>query len=255
MATVKLHCPFAGLNGCHNGGGNRLTRAYLITHLHDRHCKGDAQTITKQSILTDLAVFEKAEETFKRMGIWLCGVCFKTHTVGAKCRHGHGADFVSPPNIRDGVVRFVIYDLTKPLAPTCSQLNHVDGLVHDIVDGFTLSLLDSLFSKGLRTVKSIPPKCRLGFSRVLKRALDKVISKSDDISCWVSLLVLPLCLLKTFCPRSNLERKSANKRHRQEESITNAIRSWSVPGGSLQLVRETLAQSAPLMDILVSGRP
>ncbi|GKA62621.1 reverse transcriptase domain-containing protein [Tanacetum coccineum] len=105
----------------------------------------------------------------------------------------------------------------------------------------------SLFSKGLRTVKSIPPKCRLGFSRVLKGALDKVVCKPDDISCWVSLLVLPLCLLKTFCPRSNLECKSANKRQRQEESITNAIRSWGVPGGSLQLVRETLAESGPPM--------
>ncbi|GJY22392.1 putative reverse transcriptase domain-containing protein [Tanacetum coccineum] len=125
--------------------------------------------------------------------------------------------------------------------------DHVDSLVLDPHDGFTLSLLDRLFSKGLRTVKSIPPKCRLGFSRVLKGALDKVISKPGDISCWVSLLVLPLCLLKTFCPRSNLECKSANKRQRQEESVTNAIRSWGVPGGSLQLVRETLAESAPPM--------
>nr|GEW49162.1 reverse transcriptase domain-containing protein [Tanacetum cinerariifolium] len=70
-----------------------------------------------------------------------------------------------------------------------------------------------------------PPKCRLGFSRVLKEALDKVICTLDDISCWVSLLVLPLCLLKTFRPRSNLECKSAIKRQRQEESIVNAIRS------------------------------
>nr|GEV52001.1 hypothetical protein [Tanacetum cinerariifolium] len=92
-----------------------------------------------------------------------------------------------------------------------------------------------IFHKGLRTVKSILPKCLLGFSRALKRALDKVICKPDDISCWVSLLVLPLYLLKTFDPRSNLECKSANKRQRQEESSTNAIRSWGVPGGSLQL--------------------
>ncbi|GJU53878.1 hypothetical protein Tco_1227592 [Tanacetum coccineum] len=116
-------------------------------------------------------------------------------------------------------------------------------------DGFTLSLLDSLFSKGLCMVKSIPAKCRLGFSRVLKGAIDKVICNPDDISCWVSLLVLPLFLLKTFCPRSNLECKSANKRQRQEESITNAINSWGVPGGSLQLVRETLAESvSPMLD-------
>ncbi|GKF82757.1 hypothetical protein Tco_0244413, partial [Tanacetum coccineum] len=182
------------------------------------------------------------------MGIWLCGVCFKTHTLRTKCRHG--TDIVPPPDIGDGFVRFVLYDLTKPRVPVCPQFDHADGLLHDQHDGFTLSLLDSLFSKGLRTVKSIPPKCRLGFSRVLKGALDRVICKPDDISCWVTLLVLPLCLLKTFYPRSNLECKSANKRQRQEESIINAIRSWGVPGGSLQLVRETLAESAsPMLDM------
>ncbi|GJV98457.1 hypothetical protein Tco_1553709 [Tanacetum coccineum] len=213
MAIVRFHCPFAGLSGCHDGGGNGLTKTSLITHLRDRHCNGDAQAITKHALLADLVVFERAEVTLKRMGIWLCGVCFKTHTLRAKCRHG--ADFVSPPDIGDGFVRFVLYDLTKPLVPSCSQLDIVDGLLHDQHDGFTLSLLDSLFSNGLRTVKTIPPKCRLGFSRVLKGALDKC--------------------------------KSANKRQRQEESITNAIRSWGVPGGSLQLVRETLAESSPRM--------
>nr|GEW64116.1 hypothetical protein [Tanacetum cinerariifolium] len=206
---------------------------------------GDAQAVTKKSLLTDLVAFERAEATLKRMGIWLCGVCFKIHTFRAKCQHG--ADSVPPPDIGDGVIRFVIYDLAKPLAPPCSLLDQVDGLVHDQHDGFTLSLLDSLFSKRLRTVKSIPPKCRLGFSRVLKGALDKVICTLNDISCWVTLLVFPLCLLKTFFPRSNLECKTANKCQRQEESITDAIRSWGVPGGSFQLVRETLAESAPPM--------
>ncbi|GKE75245.1 hypothetical protein Tco_1537286 [Tanacetum coccineum] len=220
MAVVRFHCPFARLSGCHDGSGNGLTKTYLITHLRDRHCRG----------------------------IWLCGVCFKTHTLHTKCHHGY--TFVPPPDNGDGDVCFVLYDLIKPHVPSCSQLDRVDGLLPIQYDGFTLSLLDSLFSKGLRTIKSIPPKCRLGFSRVLKEALDKVICKPDDISCWVSLLVLPLCLLKTFCPRSNLECKSANKRQRQEESIINAIRSWGVPGGSLQLVRETLAESAsPMLDL------
>ncbi|GKD70946.1 hypothetical protein Tco_1325036 [Tanacetum coccineum] len=155
IGIVRFHCPFAGLNGCHDGGGNGLTKAYLITHLREIHCTGEAQAITKHSLLTDLVVFERAEVTLKRMGICLCGVCFKTHTLRAKCRHG--ADFVPPPDIGDGVVRFVIYDLAKPLAPSCSQLDHIDGLLHDQHDGFTLSLLDSLFSKGLRTVKSTLP--------------------------------------------------------------------------------------------------
>ncbi|GKB62944.1 RNA-directed DNA polymerase, eukaryota, reverse transcriptase zinc-binding domain protein [Tanacetum coccineum] len=88
----------------------------------------------------------------------ICGCLFKvyvTHTLWSKCRHGNSWDFVSPLDGGDGVVRFVLYDLTKPQA-----------------------LLDSLFSKGLRTVQFIPPKYRLGFSRVLKGALDKLLRET-----------------------------------------------------------------------------
>ena len=88
---------------------------------------------------------------------------------------------MSPPDCGDGVVRFVLHDLTKPQVP--SHVDVVEDLVLDELGGFDLPLLDSLFSKGLRTVKSIPPKCRLEFSRVLKGALDKVICAPDDISC------------------------------------------------------------------------
>ncbi|GKE71485.1 hypothetical protein Tco_1529557, partial [Tanacetum coccineum] len=47
--------------------------------------------------------------------------------------------------------------------------------------------------------------------------------------------------------RINLECKSAIKRQRQKECIINAIRSWGMPGGSLQLLRETLAESSPTL--------
>ncbi|GKG04093.1 hypothetical protein Tco_0314480, partial [Tanacetum coccineum] len=92
----------------------------------------------------------EAEVTFKRMGIWLCGVCFKTHTFRSKCRHGEGSDFVPPPDCGDGEVRFVLYDLTKPQVPSSSvQLDHVDELVLDEHVGFNLLLLDRLLSKEL----------------------------------------------------------------------------------------------------------
>nr|GEY47173.1 ABC transporter A family member 9-like [Tanacetum cinerariifolium] len=137
------------------------------------------------------------------MGIWLCGVYFRMHTLWTKCRHGNGLDFVSPP---DGVVRFVLYDLANPHIPPCSKKSdHVNDGVFDLHGSFTLALLDSLFSKGFRTVKSISPKCRLGFYRILKGSIDKMICKYNDISGWVSLLALPLCLLTTFHPRCNLE--------------------------------------------------
>ncbi|GJZ16899.1 hypothetical protein Tco_0553022 [Tanacetum coccineum] len=140
-----------------------------------RHCNGKAQAITKHSLLTDLVIFERAEVTLKRMRIWLCGVCFKIHTLGAKCHHGKSS-FMSPPDSGDGVVHIVLYDLKKPRVSFCSeQLNHVKDLLHNQHRGFSIALLDSLFSKRLRTIKSIPPKCRLGFSRVKKGALNKVI--------------------------------------------------------------------------------
>nr|GEV33120.1 hypothetical protein [Tanacetum cinerariifolium] len=182
IAIVRFHCPFARLSGCHDASGNGLTKNYLITRLWDRHCHREAQAITKHALLTDLVVFERAELTLKRIGLWLCGFCFTTHTLRTKCRYGSA--FVPPLDNGDGGVRFVLYDLKKPHLPSCSQLDHVDGLSPVEHDGFTLSFLDSLFSKGLRTAKSIPPKCRLGFSRVLKGALDKVICKPDHISCW-----------------------------------------------------------------------
>ncbi|GKE12715.1 hypothetical protein Tco_1416266 [Tanacetum coccineum] len=56
---------------------------------------------------------------------------------------------------------------------------------------------------------------------------------------------MPLCILKTFYPRSCIECKSGIKRQCQEESIANAIRSWGIPGGSLQLVKEALVEPSP----------
>ena len=146
----------------------RLTKTSLITHFRDHHFNGDALAITKHSLATSLVVFEAAEVTLKRMGLWLCGICFKTHTLRTKCRHGNGSDFVSPPDCGDGVVKFVLFNLTKPQIPSSTLFTHVEDLVLDVHGGFDLPILDTMSSKGLRIVKSIPPKCRLGFSLILK---------------------------------------------------------------------------------------
>ncbi|GJV87778.1 reverse transcriptase domain-containing protein [Tanacetum coccineum] len=61
-------------SGCHDGGGNGLTKTLLISHLRKRHCNGDAYIITKQSLTTSLVVFEATEVTFKRMGLWFVGL-------------------------------------------------------------------------------------------------------------------------------------------------------------------------------------
>ncbi|GKE35286.1 hypothetical protein Tco_1454608, partial [Tanacetum coccineum] len=90
-----------------------------------------------------------------------------THTLQSKCRHENGSDFVSPPDGGDGGDggdQFVIYDLDKPHVPSCSkQFDHVNDEVYYLHGGFTLDLLNSLFSKGLYTVKSILPSVVWGF--------------------------------------------------------------------------------------------
>lgn len=234
-AVVRFHCPFVGLSGCQDGGGNGLTCASMLVHLRDRHCCEDAQATTRHSLSTSLAVFSAAEITFKRMGRWLCGVCLKTHPFRSVCRHGRGSDFVAGPDCGDGVIRFVLHGLPRPMAP---PLASGVVMVPDSPEGFTVTSLDRLLSLGLRTVKSIPHRCRLGFSRVFKGALDAVISSPADLSCWVRLFVMPLCLLKTFSARSSLECRAAVRRQRQEESIANAIRSWGEPGGICSFSRK-----------------
>ncbi|GKF31906.1 hypothetical protein Tco_0101704 [Tanacetum coccineum] len=94
--------------------------------------------------------------------------------------------------------------LTKPLLITHLRDRHCNGEAQAIAKH---SLLNDLVI----------------FERA-EGALDKVIWP-DDISCWIILLVLPLCLLRNFCPRSNIECKSCIKRQRQEDNIVNAIRS------------------------------
>ncbi|GKB07223.1 hypothetical protein Tco_0835507 [Tanacetum coccineum] len=169
MLVVRFHCPFVSLSGCQDGGRNGLTKTLLITHLLDRHCSGEAQAITKHSLLTDLAVFERTELTLKRMGLWLCG----------------------------------------PHVPSYSkQSDHVNNGVYDLHGGFTLSLLDIMFSKGLRIVKSI---LQVSFGVF-----------SGDI--------LSACLLLSVNTRKSV--------------LLMVIRSWGMLGGSLQLLKETLAESS-----------
>ncbi|GKD51074.1 RNA-directed DNA polymerase, eukaryota, partial [Tanacetum coccineum] len=84
----------------------------LITHLRDRHCNGDVQAITRQSLSVNLVFLG---------GRGFCG---------------------------DGVVRFVLYEIIKPHVPSSSeQINNVDDLVLVQHKGFTLVILDSFFKR------------------------------------------------------------------------------------------------------------
>nr|GFB63905.1 splicing factor U2af large subunit B [Tanacetum cinerariifolium] len=67
------------------------------------------------------------------------------HLRDRHCMPWHGF-FCVTPDSDDGVVRFVVYDLTRPQVPSCFEhLNHVEDLLCDQHGGFTLALLDNLF--------------------------------------------------------------------------------------------------------------
>ena len=150
----------------------------MCVNLRVRKFCGVDQDATHHGLATSWSVFSNAEITFKRMDIWLCGVCFKTHSLRTRCRHDRD-DIVDPPNCGDSVVRFILYDFPVPPAPT-----PLPGCVDaSEVHVFTISSLDCLLLKGLRTIKSIRPKCCLVFSRVLKGALDAEVSSPDALSC------------------------------------------------------------------------
>ncbi|GKC79841.1 hypothetical protein Tco_1130615, partial [Tanacetum coccineum] len=127
--------------GCLDDGGNRLTKTSLITHLRDRHCNGEVQAITKHSLLTDVAVFERVEVTFKRMGLWLYGVCFKAHTLRSKCCHD--MDFVPPLDGGDGrILKNLLDKLSFHVLFFQSSMTHsslIDSRSGD-VQGFAAAL-------------------------------------------------------------------------------------------------------------------
>ncbi|GJV86888.1 hypothetical protein Tco_1530826 [Tanacetum coccineum] len=172
-------------------------------HKHQRMEQNLTQLCNIDPMLDDLKVLARCISIWKAhpagnpTDIWSLDIVLQDphHTLRYKCRHGKETHFVSPFDCGDCVVRLVLYDLTKPQNPASSiQFDRVEDLVLDEHDGFTLPLFDSLFSKGLRTIKFISRKCCL------------------------SLLVLAFCLFKTFFPRSNLECK---------EVLDEASLSWS----------------------------
>ena len=134
----------------------------MRVHLRDRNFVIDDIDVTKHALSSSVSVYDEAVTTFRSMGMWLCGVCFKTHGLKKMCRHGEGFNFLCPPDGGDGVVRFVLYNLDRPtpsVGPSfaVADLGYPPGV-------FDVGLLDGLLAKRLSIVKSIPPKCRLGFS-------------------------------------------------------------------------------------------
>lgn len=90
-----------------------------------------------------------------------------------------------------------------------------------------------------------PPRARLGFAKIFRGALDKVLARPGDLSAWVQLLVLPSCVLSTFVPTNRAQRRSGERERHQLDSISRAILRWKDPVDKLGLVKDRLAVEPP----------
>ena len=112
----RFLCPFVSLHNCPHGGGRGLVRTAFLRHFKDRHGSGIAAADTCSLLSSSPAVYVAAEATFRRLNVWLCGVCCSLHTLRSPCRHPDGV-VVSPPDDDDGNALFFIFNIDCPVLP------------------------------------------------------------------------------------------------------------------------------------------
>lgn len=240
VSPKRVHCPFRGLDGCKDGNGRGLTPPSFIRHLQSFHLSDDGAVEKFHKLLsTDHGMFASFESILKQLGLWFCCGCYNTHTLSKNCYHEDSQETIEAPASADGFVSFFISGISRPTLDELSTVgndlvsfddNHSEGIIFDV------PLLERVFRVKSNTVKSVPWKCRLGFARVLKEALVKVIAEPSNVLAWVQLLILPRCILSTFKPKSSAESRSGKRRSLQAEGISDSIRIWREPGGIQRLV-------------------
>jgi hypothetical protein len=259
LSTFRISCPLQGHEGCSGGHEKWFTKKYFIDHLGARHFKTDTLKAShKTRIVSDFSLFTTLDQALHQAGIWLCGECFCTHTFSKNCKHTVG-DMVPAPRFDE----VAIYGIPVPLRPALNVVEDrgdgesdptVDRVIEGVSDGipsrdveptYDLALLDQVFAKKLRTVKCIPTRARLGFAKIFRRALDKVLACPGDLSAWVQLLILPPCVLTTFVPTNRAQRRSGERERCQLDGISRAILRWRDPVDRLGLVKDRLAEVPP----------
>ncbi|XP_026383543.1 uncharacterized protein LOC113279040 [Papaver somniferum] len=97
-----------------------------------------------------------------------------------------------------------------------------------------------MLQRQITTTVSIPPHCRLHFSRTLKSSLDFVIANPTNLVVWLRLLLLPICTLNLYEPKRSSEERSGNRRKLQAAAINSALLTWKEPSGCYILVQQLL---------------
>ncbi|XP_026383845.1 uncharacterized protein LOC113279368 [Papaver somniferum] len=131
-------------------------------------------------------------------------VSMHLHAWSKSCK-GHGDIISSPLNGRE--LDFLIHDISKPIDEVSFSCA---GDINDVVSRpcLDLDLLDKVFQTQFHIIFHIPIKCRLSFSRAFKQTIDTVIINPLDTSCWIKLLLFPICILRNYVPKSKVEERS-----------------------------------------------
>ncbi|XP_026456690.1 uncharacterized protein LOC113357496 [Papaver somniferum] len=107
-------------------------------------------------------------------------------------------------------------------------------------------MLNTILQRKIPTIVSIPPPCRLHFSRTLKKALDNVLAHPSDVTAWLQLLLLTVCTLHLYVPKSSREARSSNRKKLQISAINQALTRWKEPNGCFIMTQELLGLFHPI---------
>lgn len=240
------HCPYKHYEDCQDGvNGRGYAKTSIIKHIQDRHFSSrNGISTCRERIRNDARVFHAWEKLLKNQRMWLCFPCMQCYSWKSPCRDHEGGVLAGPFNGRSA--DFLLYGVDKPetfntiINTGTTSSNEETAPNDDVSVGLSINTLDLVFKKQLTTVSSIPPLCRLNFSRSLNASLDKVLEHPNEVSAWLELLLLPVCTLSLYIPKSSMEERSGARKRLQTESINQALIKWKEPNGCLPLVQQLL---------------
>ncbi|XP_026449835.1 uncharacterized protein LOC113349999 isoform X2 [Papaver somniferum] len=228
-------------DGCNNGvRGRGFVRSSLFPHIKGKHfVHGAEHDRCRDRISQNGAVFALWEDALLQLKMWLCTKCMHIQAWSKPCK-SHDGDAISALNGREA--SFLIHGISKPL----DKVSHcVD---EDITDGghsmqcCDVDLLNKVFQAQFHTIRHIPIKCKLSFSRTFKQTMDKVILNPLDISCWIKLLLFPICVMRNYIPKCKDEERSGMRKRLQIASISQALAKWHEADGCSSLILDLLAE-------------
>ncbi|PWA51118.1 hypothetical protein CTI12_AA466510 [Artemisia annua] len=192
-------CPFRKFHCCKDGRPGSAGYTRLLAHIKRDHFRSDdSKDCLRDALSLDWVLLSDVGEMLKMFDQWLCGRCMMLHALSRGCHHSNGISTFAPGS-DVGVDRVV--GIPKPCRPSVDMATNLSGVMP--VD---VGLLERVLSLPIKTVKSIPPNCRLAFVQVLTSTLRRVVGAPGSVDAWVKLLLLPRCTLRVVSPSCRQER-------------------------------------------------